>query len=231
MSVARQLYELQEIDLEIADQERKLEQVNGQLGRNDVIVAAQQKLSLEKEKLAELQHQQRSLEGEIDDLAAKIEKGDGELYSGRIKNPKELSGLQHEVELWKAKRDQLETKDLEIMEQVESDEADVAALKQEVAEIDAEWQREQEGLRKDKAALESSLINLKQKRQALAGETDPQVLTLYDRLWKSKGWAVARVEQGICHGCRISLPSSELQQVRSGVLVQCGSCSRILYLP
>jgi len=231
MSVASQLYELQEIDLEIADQERKLGQVIGQLGKNDVVVAAREKLDAEKEKLKELQYQQRSLEWEIDDLATKIKKGDDELYSGRIKNPKELSSLQHEVELLKNKRDRLETKDLEIMDQAESIEAGVAALKQELEETTTEWQREQEQLKKEKAALEKSLSDLKQQRQAMATETDSQVLTLYDRLRKSKGWAVARVEQGICRGCRISLPSSELQQARSGALVQCGSCSRILYLP
>ena len=231
MSVARQLYQLQEIDLEIADEERRLEQVVSRLGKNDVVVAAQAKLMSAREKLEELQHQQRSLEGEIDDLAGKIKAVDDQLYSGRIKNPKELSNLQHEVELLKAKRDQLEIKDLELMEQVESVEAGVAALNHELEGITAEWRREQEQLGKEKAALEDSLSGLGQKRQALAAETDAQVLALYDRLRKSKGWAVAGVEQGTCRSCRISLPSSELQQARSGALVQCGSCSRILYLP
>ncbi len=231
MSVARQLYQVQEIDLEIADEERRLEQVNGRLGENDVVVKVQQKLDVEKEKQAELQHKQRSLEGEINDLAAKIKKGEDELYSGRINNPKELSNLQHEVELLKANRDGLETKDLELMEQAESVEASVVALKQELAEITSEWQREQEQLRKDKAALESSLDDLTQKRQALTDGIEPKVVTLYDQLRKNKGFAVARVEQGICRGCRISLPSSELQQARSGAPVQCSSCGRILYLP
>jgi len=231
MSVAGQLHELQEIDLEIADGEHKLEQVVGRLGKDDVVVAAREKLDAEKEKLKELQHQQHSLEWEIDDLASKIKTGDDQLYSGKIKNPKELSSLQHEVELWKVKRDGLEAKDLEIMEKVEAGEAGVATLNHELKEIDAEWQREQEGFRNEKAALEGSLNDLKQKRQALAGEVDSKVLTLYEQLRKNKGLAVARVEQGICRGCRISLPSSELQQARGSALVQCGSCSRILYLP
>lgn len=231
MSVARQLYQLQEIDLEIADEEHRLEQVNGRLGKNDVVVAVQQKLDVGKEKRAELQHKQRSLEAEIDDLAGKIKKGEDELYSGRIGNPKELSSLQHEVELLKTKRDGLETEDLELMEQVESVEASVAALKQELALIAAEWQREQAQLQKDKVALGSGLNDLNRKRQALAAEIASEAVTLYEHLRKNKGLAVARVEQGICHGCRISLPSSELQQARSGTPVQCSSCNRILYLP
>jgi len=231
MSVARQLYQLQEIDLEIADEERKLEQAVSQLGKDDVIVAAQEKLKAARKNLEELQHQQRSLEWEIDDLASKIKAVDVQLYGGRINNPKELANLQHEVELLKAKRDGVETKDLEIMDQVESVEAGVAALSHELEATTTEWQREQEQMRKEKAALEDSLSDLRQKRGARAAEIDPKVLTLYEQLGKNKRWAVARVEQGICRGCRISLPTSELQQVRSSALVQCGSCSRILYLP
>ena len=231
MSVARQLYQLQEIDLEIADEERKLEQAVSQLGKDEVIVAAQEKLKAARGKLEELRHQQRSLEWEIDDLASKIKTVDDQLYGGRINNPKELSNLQHEVELLKAKRAGVETKDLEIMDQVESVEAGVAALSHELEATTTEWQREQGQLGKEKAALEDSLSDLRQKRGAMTAEIDPKVLTLYEQLRKNKKWAVARVEQGICRGCRISLPTSELQQVRSSALVQCGSCSRILYLP
>jgi len=37
------------------------------------------------------------------------------------------------------------------------------------------------------------------------------------------------VEQGLCQGCRISLPMSIVQKARAGVgLVQCVSCERIL---
>ena len=231
MTVARQLYELQEVDFEIADEERRLEQAVSRLGKNDVVVAAQEKLNAEKKKLEELQQQQRALEREIDDLASKIKAGSDELYSGRVKNPKELSNLHHEVELFKAKGDRLETKDLELMEQVESVEAGVTELTGKLEQVSTEWQREQEQLGKEKMSLESSLNDLRQKRQALAAEFDPKMVTLYDGLRKNKGFAVARVEQGVCRGCRISMSSSELQQARSGALLQCSSCNRILYLP
>ncbi len=231
MTVARQLYELQEIDLEIADEERRLEQAVSRLGNNDVIVEAQEKLDAEKKKLEELRRQQRALEGEIDDLASKIKAGNDELYSGRVKNPKELSNLQHEIELLKTKDDRLETRDLELMEQAESVEGEVAELAGKLEQVSAEWQREQEQLSKEKASLEVSLNDLRQKRQALAAEFDPKTVTLYEGLRKNKGFAVARVEQGVCRGCRISMPSSELQQARSGALVQCSSCNRILYQP
>ncbi len=51
MTVARQLYELQEVDLEIADEERRLEQAVSRLGKKDVVIAALEKLNTEKKKV------------------------------------------------------------------------------------------------------------------------------------------------------------------------------------
>ena len=79
--------------------------------------------------------------------------------------------------------------------------------------------------------LKTTLADLKAKRQRLAGEIDSEAFEFYQSLRKGKGIAVARVEQGICRGCRISLPTTDLQQARSGNLVPCSSCGRILFLP
>ena len=79
--------------------------------------------------------------------------------------------------------------------------------------------------------LKAELTDLKQKRQLLSAEIDPQAMELYKGLKKQKGQVVARVEQGICCGCRISLPTTELQRARGDSLVQCSSCGRILFLP
>ena len=231
MSIARQLYQLQEVDLEIESNEQTLRRLVSQLGENREIVEAQTKLTSEQRRLDELKHQQHSAEWEIDDLVSKVTAAEEQLYSGRIKNPKELTNLQHEVDILKAKRDQMENRALEIMDQVESTEASVAAKSSELNRLETEWHRQQEQLSTDIETLKSKLSDLGHKRQLISAEVDPQAVVVYDKLRQQKGQAVAKVEQGICRGCRISLPFSGLQQVRSGNLVQCGSCGRILFLP
>jgi predicted nucleic acid-binding Zn-ribbon protein len=231
MSVASQLYQLQEIDLEIDSGEQTLKQMLGQLGDDKIVVATQAKLTSTKQHLDDLANKQHSAEWETDDLVSKLTAVEGELYSGRIKNPKELTSLQHEVELLKAKRDQLENKVLEIMDQVESAEANVATAKDEFKTLEAEWHSQQKQLSADVETLKGKLAEIKQKRQSLVAEVSPQAVEVYDKIKGNKGQAVVKVEQGICRGCRISLPSGELQQVRGGSLVQCSSCGRILYLP
>jgi len=231
MSVARQLYQLQEIDAEIEDRERRVNQLTSRLGDNREVVQAREKLASAQKHLEELRHQQHTVEWELDDLTGKISKENERLYSGRIQNPKELSGLQQEVNILKNQRDQVETRTLEVMEQADGAEAEVTALDDGLKQLEAEWQKEQQHIAAEVEALKKELASLQQKREAQAGTVDAQTLALYDKLRKQKTPAVARVEQGICRGCRISLPFSELQQVRGGGLVQCSSCGRILFQP
>ena len=231
MSVAKQLYQLQELDLEIESSEQALRQKESQLGENQVLVKALNRLASEQKRLDELNHQQHSAEWEIDDLVSKITTTEKQLYSGKITNPKELANFQHEANILKANRDQLENKALEIMNQVEQAEASVSRLNSEFKKLESEWHSQQQQLATEIEHLKSKLSDLGQKRQLLTSELDPQAVGLYEKLRKQKGLAAAKVEQGICRGCRISLSSSELQQARSGNLIQCSSCGRILFLP
>jgi hypothetical protein len=231
MVVAKQLYQLQEIDLEIETEEQALSQKNSLLGERQALDSAQSQLTLEQQRLNELRHQQHDAEWEVDDMLSKIAAAEQQLYGGKITNPKELVNLQHEVSTMKAKSDQLETKALEIIDQVEAAEKSVAAASNEFKKREDEWHRQQQQLSDEIEQLKSKISNLKQKRQQLSEEIESQAVELYEKIRKQKRQPVAKVEQGICRGCRISLPASELQRARSGSTAQCGSCGRILFLP
>jgi len=230
MSIAKQLYQLQGIELEIESNERALEQMTGRLGEKQVVVSVQDKLAQERKRLEELKKRQHDAEWEIDDIASKLAVAEEGLYSGRVKNPKELASLQHEVEGLKAKRNQLEDGALDIMDQVELVTTSEAAVSNELKVVEAGWRKQQDKLSVDIRQLEAKLSDLGRKRELMLARIDPQVAQRYSELRKQKQQAVAKVEQGTCGGCRISLPTAELQRVRSENLVQCSSCGRILFL-
>ena len=230
MSVTKQLYQLQEVDLEFESNEQALKQVTSQLGESEAVVGTRNKLELEHQHLEELERQQHSTEWGLDDLTSKLASIEDELYSGRIKNPKELTNLQHEIDGLKARRNQLEDKALEIMGQVELSGKRLSSLNSELKTLESQWKSQQQQLSAQLEELKTTLANLKHKRQQLAAEIDPQAIETYQVLRKQKRTAVAKVTEGICRGCRISLPVTELQQVRSGSLVRCSSCGRILFL-
>jgi predicted nucleic acid-binding Zn-ribbon protein len=230
MSVARQLYQLQVVELDIESKERALAKCLSQLGESHVVDEAKARLLSAQEHLEKLEHEQHSAEWEIEDLETKLSAAKDSLYSGRIKNPKELASLQHEVEGLNAIHDQMEEKVLEIMEQVEQATAELDSLNNKVRVLEDEWHSEQQKLSAEIEKLKNIVSELKNERLKALKGIDAETADCYNQLRKQKGLAVARVEQGTCCGCRISLSTAELQRARGGSLVKCNSCGRILFI-
>ncbi len=229
MSVASQLYQLQEVDLELESNEQALARVTSQLGESPAIVTARNEFNREDQRLGELRRQQHSVEWEIDDFTAKLAAVDEKLYSGRITNPKELANLQHEADGLKSQRSRAEDKALDIMEQVSETETRMAGLGSNLRRLETEWQDSQQQLLAEAERHKAIIANLKQRRELLLATIDSPPLSVYDQVKRQKGRAVARVEGGTCRGCGISLATAHLQQARGDRLVQCSNCGRILF--
>ncbi len=232
VSTVRQLYELQEIDLEIDAKNEALALVVSRLGESEALEEARVSLATEEERLVELERSQRDVEREVEDLRSKVALLEEKLYGGSVKNPKELASLQEQVEHLKRKRRGQEDEVLDIMTEAEAMQKNVSLKSREVARIDEDWRAEQAALSGEQVELGAALADLDQKRKDLISRIDAASLELYQGLRrKRQGRAVAKVEQGMCQGCRIVLPLNVLQRARIGQeLVQCSSCERILYL-
>jgi hypothetical protein len=230
MNVVQQLYQLQEVELEIEANEPAIQQIASQLGESSAVVGAQAKLAEERQQQDRLLEQQRSGEWEIDNLSSKLTAVEKKLYSGEVKNPKELSSLQQDRAYLKAKKSKLEDRVLEIMDQVELAKANISTAAHELKSLEAEWRQQQQQLSAQMEQTRAQLAKLEQKREPLRTGIDPPAIALYDKLRKERGTAVAKIEQGRCCGCRISLSTTELQRARGNKLVQCSNCGRILFL-
>ena len=230
MSKAKQLYELQEIDLESDQKVLALKDIEARLGNNNDLVKARSTLDMKRKQLDDLEHQQRTAEWGVDDLATKIAHEEKKLYNGSVKNPRELMSLQQEIDLIKEKRSEQEEKLLVIMIEVDSAQQEVNLRSKELDSMEKDWQKEQQKLSADKTELETNLATLEQKKNLILQQIDPVNVKLYQQLRLAKqGIAVARMVQGRCQGCRISLPMSDQQGARMGhELVTCSNCGRIL---
>lgn len=230
MAITKQLFELQELDIDIEHTQQTLDLKTGQLGKRDTLDAALAHLIAAQKILDDIKHQRRDLEYELDDIGGKISKAESELYGGKITNSKELSSLQHEINTLKNMNDQLETRDLEMMDKVEAAEKSVAAETADCQKLETEWQQLQQQLAADIDLLKKTLTDLTEKRSQLSAQIDSPAVSLYENIRRQKKQAVAKVEQGICRACRISISASVLQKARSGQPVQCGTCGRILFI-
>ncbi len=230
MTITKQLYQLQELDINIEQTEQTLSLKTGQLGKMEELDNIRTRLTSERQHLEELKHQHHDAEWEVDDLLTKIAAAEKQLYGGRITNPKELSSLQHEVNTMKSRSDQLENKTLEIIDQVEMAEKIVASASNEYQKLEDEWHQQQRQLTEDIELLKKTLADFNLRRQQLAEQIESPAVELYEKIRQQKKQAVAKVEQGICRACRISLSVNVLQKARSGQPVQCGTCGRILFI-
>jgi predicted nucleic acid-binding Zn-ribbon protein len=230
MSLAGQLYKLQQVDLELQRRQQELAEIENLLSDNNALAAAESKLVLQMEQMEDVRKKQKSAEWELEDLQEKVNQIDSKLYSGKTKDTKELVNLEREVKVLKS---QIRTKEdvlLELMGQVEEVEFKVKNTTEELERLRREWENRQETLSPRKSEIEASLTKLSEDRNRLAQQIDSEAFNIYERIRLKTVQAVVKVERGRCLGCHITVPTSQWQKAKAGDLIQCNSCSRILYL-
>ncbi len=66
------------------------------------------------------------------------------------------------------------------------------------------------------------------KAKELMDQVDPKLLEEYETIKKHISPPVARLTHGQCSGCNTSLPSAILSRIKSGTLVECETCGRMI---
>jgi predicted nucleic acid-binding Zn-ribbon protein len=230
MSLAGQLYKLQQLDLELQKKQQELTEVQNQLSDNKALIAAESRLASQTEQLEDGRKKQKNSEWELEDVQEKIRQIDSKLYSGKTRDPKELVNLEKEVKGLKSQTVAKEDALLRLMTLVEEAEAGVRTTAGELERLKKEWEQRQESLTPRKGEIEIALAGLKAGRNRAVEQIDSEAFNIYERIRLATGQAVVKVEGGRCLGCHITVPTSQWQKARAGDLIQCNNCSRILYL-
>ncbi len=220
------------LDLRLEKTAETLSRVEHQLNHNEALEKAKADLEAIQKDQAALQEKQRDAEHVVDDIQAKLKPIQQKLFAGSISNPKELGAMQQQANQLKSHVREEEDKVLDMMGQAEALQNAAAAKAADVDSIEREWAGKRNQLQAEQAELMATLDSDRMTRAEILGQIDPAHLQLYEKLrQKKQGSAVAKIEQGRCQGCKITIPVSELSQARAGELVQCGSCSRVLCVP
>lgn len=231
-NAARLLYELQGIDLELEAKIQAIEDINSRLGEPEALLVAQEDLTAAEASHADISRRQRSLERETEDIVARLQTFEERLYGGSVTSAKELTSIQAEVGMLRSRRSQREDTMLELMVAGENVEGELGRLRQEVEARREQWLALRQELLHERSGLEGDVKSLRQARDAMVARVDGASLALYEHLRATRGGrATATVVQGICQGCHISLPMSDIRRARLGrEMVPCNSCGRILYV-
>ena len=231
MANVRQLYQLQLLDSEWDAKRQRLTEVEGRLGETRELIQAREAVAETEQVLAGMRAQLRALELDIAGVNDKLRKNQDRLYSGKIRNPKELTGLQDEAAALRRRRSELEDEQLELMIGIEDSEAELAEREARLRQIQASWEQEQASLRAEKEQLESELAALDEERETVRARISASRLAMYDDLRERQGGtAVARLKRGICQACGVDAPTSMARAIERGEGTNfCPICNRILY--
>ena len=179
----------------------------------------------------DLDREQKRLEGDVDPVRQRAVRDQSRIDSGSA-TPKEITGLQHELESLHRRQSDLEDQVLELMERREVADAALVAAQQGLAEAGAELERATQ-LRDDALADIADQTKVHQaKRDEVAASVSPPLLALYDRIAKQTGsTGAAHLHARRCEGCRIELYGNELSAFRNAdphTVLRCENCGRIL---
>ncbi|MCB9451324.1 MAG: hypothetical protein H6672_07780 [Anaerolineaceae bacterium] len=225
------LYRVQEIELEILAGHKRLKEITAALEENEVVVAAQSALDTAQGALAPLQKQSRSLELEIKTNREKAKSAETRLYSGNVKNPKELQDIQQEIESLKKRHSELEDHLLETMLEAEEAEAAVNEAQSHLDSVTAAFTAEHGQLLDEQTTLKARDTALRQNREKRLAGVEPDLLKLYNTLRPRKGnQPIALLVGSSCSVCGVEQNRMTADAARRRQeIVYCNSCERILY--
>lgn len=230
MSQARALYHVQEIELAVIERRKRIKEIDTQLNDNEVVQQAQAELDNAQSKLDTTLKKVKDLEQQIETVASKQKSTESRLYSGNVKNPKELQDMQAEIESLTRRRSDLDDQLLEIM--VERDEASeyVDLNSEELEQITTIWEAEHTDLIAEKDKLTSESEKMMTERQQALKKVQPDAMKEYNSLRGSKAnRPVATVAEKSCSVCGIEQNSAIISAVnKDDSLVKCQNCGRIL---
>jgi len=231
MSAALGLFRLQQVDSRMDEIRARLDEIRQILGNDDEVRQARAKAEEANSAHQMSLHALKRAEVEVDKQKGKIKQSESTLYSGSVKNPKELQDLQNEVASLKRYLGTLEDRQLEAMlGEEETAQANQAAL-DELAKIQARMAEQYQILTEEQATLNKDMERLKAERQAALTPLDTSLLTTYNGLRQQRrGLAVAEVSEGACAACGTTLTASQIQSARSTAQIyNCPTCGRILF--
>lgn len=232
MAPAKQLYELQQLELEVQQRQQALKTVQARLQDTGARDRAQAQAAAAKKRADGLRAELRDAELAVQSLVSRVQGIEQRLYGGGTTNSKELVSLQDDLKMLTRQRQEGEAKALTLMGQAESAEAGAASTQREaVAALEA-WEGLQGQLLQDEARLSAEIAEHEGRVASAAAALSAREASLYEALKKVRGGvAVGRVERGLCRACGVALPSSQVQRARTTEeLVRCNSCGRVLYV-
>ncbi|MGB8990434.1 MAG: C4-type zinc ribbon domain-containing protein [Desulfobaccales bacterium] len=224
------LIDVQEIDKVILEVTRGLERLPEELKAGEAALEELQAAHTARlQEVEDLKAQRRDTEMEMADMEQGIKTSRQRLME--IKSNIEYKAMLKEIAFKEDQRDQRETRILEFMDLMETQNRLIAEQEEQIAAQQAllEQQRQEVAVQVEK--LRQELAELEEKRKKLRKGVPAALLKRYEFIRQRRnGTAIAPVHEGVCLGCHMNILPQQFIDLQKGLeILQCPHCQRILY--
>jgi predicted nucleic acid-binding Zn-ribbon protein len=180
----------------------------------------------------DLKREQAKADADVDQVRTRITRDRSRLDAGQVGSPRELEGLQSEIESLLRRQSDLEDVELDVMERLETAQARLKEAGAERATIGTDV--DAVTVRRDVALADINELSgtAAQRRTAVVAEEPADLVDLYERLRAQHGGVgAAALRRGQCQGCHLSLNTVDLNAMRAAAaddVLRCEECRRIL---
>ncbi|HEY59450.1 MAG TPA: hypothetical protein G4N92_02010 [Anaerolineae bacterium] len=231
MNESFHLHQLQKIDSQINHNAKRIHEIDELLNANFEV----EKAKSDENEHAQIFHQTKirlqKINTEVEAKKNKISQCESHLYSGKVKNPKELQDLQNELKSLRKFLAALEDEQLEKLINFEDSEREHQKVKETLTKEITTFETRKAMLQSEKETLIINKNRLEVEREAILTQLTKVNIMIYERLSQEKrGLAVATLENNACSACGATLTPGQRQESHSPQSIYyCPSCGRIIY--
>ena len=222
-----------DIDLKVANLNQKINTLPEALRYKELSIQFETTRDLRiaaETELSDLSGDVNRAENDVEQVVKRIEKDEARLNAGQG-TPKELEQLQHELISLAGRRAELEEIELEVMLRADEIKSRVTELKKQESELSQKVAEAAAERDTSLASLEGEIKEALSKRSDLIPQIEKSFIELYEKVRNSGVIGAARLKNGQCGGCNLTINSGDLSKLMAlpvEEVARCEECRCIL---
>jgi uncharacterized protein len=224
------LIRLQQLDDFVENARRRIAECPQLVGAlDDQLAGSTRQVETARQRLADNQSARHAAEKDLAVVQGRLSKFRDQLME--VKTNREYQAMQLEIQTAREEVRRIEDRILEEMIEADDITATIARAEAELGEVQARVEAERLAFNEEASRLKSELEHSSATRESLVAEISQQVLEVFELVAPMRrGIGVAEARDGYCTICHVRLRPQVFNDVRrNDTIIQCESCSRILY--